>query len=138
MLEQLEMRAVSVTGLAEWEWVGRGGGGSQLAWDVVTVVVVVVASDGSERLKHTVLLFGGMSWWLNVLSICHSSSSSGWEGLFRTVFIVSILLLSAAASKLCSSSQTTELDILSKFTGIASLDAASPTHYSQEQCIGHW
>lgn len=36
-----------------------------------------MAVGTSERLKRTVSLFGGTSWWRNVLSICHSSSSSG-------------------------------------------------------------
>ncbi len=82
-------------------------------------------------------LFGGTSWWLNVLSTCHSSSSSEWEGLFRTVFIVSIILLLATASKLCTASPTTELDFLTKFTGISSRNDTSLTNDSQEQCTGH-
>lgn len=77
-----------------------------------------MAVGTSERLKRTVSLFGGTSWWRNVLSICHSSSSSG-GGQFRTLFILFIILLSATASRLCSS-------CLTKSIGIASLDAASP------------
>ena len=97
-----------------------GGGGhswlrlwSQLLW------YRLMAVGTSERLKRTVSLFGGMSWWRNVLSICHSSSSTEREGQFRTVFILFIILLSATASRLCSS-------CLTKSIGIASLDAAPP------------
>lgn len=65
----------------------------------------------TERLKRTVLILGGMSWWLKGLSICHSSSSSRWEGLFRMMeFILSIILLSATGWSPCSSCLTTRLD----------------------------
>lgn len=75
-----------------------GGGGGVTAGLVVT----------SERVKHSILLFGRMSWCLNVVSICHSSSSREWEWLFRTASITSVILLAASAPRLCWSNSHSE------------------------------
>lgn len=135
MLEQSEMRAVSVTGLAEWEWVGCGGGGGH-SWFRLrsqSLLWCLMEVGTSECLKRTVLLCSGMSRWLNVLSICHSSSWSGWEGLFRTVFIMSIIFLLRHCLQTVQFQPDHRAGLLTKFTGITSLNASSLTHDSQEQ-----
>lgn len=101
----------------------------------------LITAGTSERLKRSGLLFGAMRWdELNAPSICHSSLWSEWDGVIQDG------VHHVRHPPLCHCFQTVQFQPhhraglhcwLTESAGIVTVDAASPPHYSQEQCPGH-